>query len=204
MAERPPKPTDRPATPRFKKDRKAQSPGKPPVSPRRPDQHWRPQVSMLHERLVGRVIIAWGKLERAVQETIWHFLDLGIEDGRLLTARNDTEDNLIILRALGKRYLVGQASEDFTAVLDTMKARQEERNWIAHGTWGTLMPEREPVAMTLRAKIPNQTEVMSETFPEGRMREIVSDIENCIKTLDRLMAGLRALRDKQKQQAQQG
>jgi hypothetical protein len=58
--------------------------------------------------------------------------------------------------------------------------------------------------MNLRAKIPNQTELMSETFPEGRMREIVSDIENCIKTLDRLMAGLRALRDKQKQQAQQG
>jgi hypothetical protein len=147
--------------------------------------------------MIGRVMITWSKLEAAIQGVIWTFLALSLEDGRILTARNDVQANLIILRALAKRHLGEAAFNELTPVLDRIKARQEDRNFIAHGTWGTLMPGMLPVAMSVRTKAPDDSLIVSESFPSERMTEIVDGINGCLLALIALEDELLALRGKQ-------
>ena len=44
---------------------------------------------MAHERFVGRVVTEWAKLEALLNDLIWTMTGLKIEDGRLLTERQD-------------------------------------------------------------------------------------------------------------------
>jgi hypothetical protein len=54
----------------------------------------------------------------------------------------------------------------FLSIMHKIEDRQADRNFVVHGTWGTLLPENVPVALSLPPKaVPS--EVMSETFPPG-------------------------------------
>jgi hypothetical protein len=59
---------------------------KPPIREFRPDQHFTGEVLVDHYDTTGRVVIAWGKLEAALEDLIWHFLDLSDDDGRTIRA----------------------------------------------------------------------------------------------------------------------
>jgi hypothetical protein len=197
MTEKPPKPEDRPSSPRYKKPRKAAFSTKPPFITLEPGQHVEAHVSLLHQRLIGSVIVAWSKLESAIQDTIWHFLDLGIEHGRIVTCRNDVENNLIMLRLLGKRHLQSANQEDFSKILNVIKSLQEDRNFIAHGTWGTLTPLGIPVAMSLRKSADDPEKVLTESFPTTRMQTIIDRINGANKSLTDLMDVIVASRGRQ-------
>ena len=147
---RPSKPDDRPSSPRFK-DRKSKPRNQPPpYEPLRPGQTLTPNVSLTHQKLVGRVLVLWAKLESAINDTIWQILRLETQDGRALTAYNDAEQNLTILRSLAKRHLTDERYKTLKATLDAIKICQGERNMIAHGTWGTLNPDGVPIALYIR------------------------------------------------------
>jgi len=128
-------------------------------------------------------VIAWAKLESAMQDTLWNLLGLKIEDGRILTARMDALYLIDALRKLAPRQIDDQQRlGEFLDTLTKMDDRREDRNFIVHGSWGMFgNPQHpqlglEPIAMSLRQKVPDPTELLSETFPADRMYSIIRDI----------------------------
>jgi hypothetical protein len=134
-----------------------------------------PPVGLVQEKLIGRVVVQWSKVEAGLNELIWRMLQLTIEDGRILTSRMDAQTKIAMLRKLGPRYLDGGPLEDLQKALKLADNVRDDRNFIVHGTWGTLLPEGEPIALSIRAKA-EPGEIRSELFPYSRMRIIIRDI----------------------------
>ena len=174
------------------KTRNTPKPEKPPYKPMADHQSVVPNVDHQQQLFIGQVVITWSKLENAMQDTIWHFLNVPMSDGRIVTERMDAGTLLRILRALGKRHLENPLLDQFLSIMDKIEDRSEDRNFVVHGTWGTLLPDNVPVALSLRPKaLPG--EVMSETFPAHRMLEIVRDITTALDFLMKLMPVLKTL-----------
>jgi hypothetical protein len=148
---------------------------KPPITPLKPGQHFDPRITTRHEMLIGRVTVEWARLEAMMQDAIWNILNVPLADGRVLTARMDARTKLQWLRTFAKRHV---SDDDFKArseTLDLIELRQDDRNFITHGTWGTIQPDNVAVAMSLRQKSPPD-EILTESFPEWRMSDIITDI----------------------------
>jgi hypothetical protein len=60
---------------------------------------------MTHERLIGRIVVAWSKLEGAMEDLIWQLLGIGIEQGRVITSRLDAVTKIRMIRALAEPAL---------------------------------------------------------------------------------------------------
>lgn len=149
-----------------------------------------PIVSPDHLLQIGQVIVVWSKLENAMQDTIWHFLHLEMTDGKIVTERMGPETFLRILRAIGSRNLNEPVLHEFLSTMDKIEDRLEDRNIIAHATWGTLLPDNVPLGTSLRPKAA-PGEVMAETFPHERMLSIVREILEALDFLDKLMTQLK-------------
>ena len=176
------------------KTRRTPKPAKPPVQPLGSSAVTAiaPIVSVEQQTLIGQVIVASSKLENAMQDTVWHFLRIEMGDGRIITEQMPASTVLRILRALANRHLDEPLLHEFLVIMDKIEDAQEDRNFIAHGTWGTALPMQEPMAMSLRPKAEPGT-VMSETFPRGRMLAIVRQLSEALQFLVDLMARLETL-----------
>ena len=151
-------------------------PEKPPVQKLRPNQYQNPAISDEQTRRIGQVIVVWSKLEAAMEDTIWMFLNLDDEDGKVVTNRLSTEAKVQLLRGLGSRHISDKALLDkFKETMKYVNELKEPRNFIAHGVWGTLMPDDIPVALSLKPKS-DVGEVISETFSQERMEGISGGI----------------------------
>lgn len=110
---------------------------------------------------------------------------------RVITNELNVNLKITLLRSLAHAYL---SEEDFdeveTHLLYYIGIYQEDRNFIVHGSWGTLMPENVPVCTSLRPKSPTPGEVIAETFPEERMINLINGINEAITGLKLLMARL--------------
>ena len=102
-----------------------------------------------------------------------------------------------LLRSLIKTYIRGRLLEDMLEVIDFISGYKEDRNFIVHGSWGTLMPDNVPVCASLRAKGSPPGEVISETFPEERMVAIINGILEAKDNLRTLIELLVASQNKQ-------
>ena len=76
-------------------------PEKPPVQTLRPDQYHNPAISDEQTRRIGQVIVLWSKLEAAMEDTIWMFLNLDDEDGKVVTNRLSTDAKVQLLWRIG-------------------------------------------------------------------------------------------------------
>ncbi|MCH9054140.1 MAG: hypothetical protein IIA72_24385 [Proteobacteria bacterium] len=151
-------------------------PEKPPVQKLRPDQYHNPDISDEQTRRIGQVIVLWSKLEAAMEDTIWMLLNLDDEDGKVVTKRLSTDAKVQLLRGIGSRHISDKALLDkFNETLKYVDELKECRNFIAHGVWGTLMPDDIPVALSLKPKS-DVGEVISETFSQERMEGILKGI----------------------------
>jgi hypothetical protein len=180
------------------KGRKRPPRQKPPFISRRPEQYAVSEVPEEQQRLIGLVVLNWSKLEANIDDTIWQFLNLSIEDGRVITNRLNADLKITLLRSLAHAYL---PEEDFNEVearlLYYIGIYQEDRNFIVHGSWGTLMPDNVSVCTSLRPKSPTPGEVVAETFSEERMVNLINGINESITGLKILMARLNAAHEKQ-------
>jgi hypothetical protein len=167
---------------------------KPPINPVRPKM--KRGVPVSHERWIGRLILASGHAEAAMQDAIWNILNVPMEDGRILTARMNANTKLQWLRALAKRHLHGDLLEELTKSLDRLEVCMDDRNFVVHGAWGTRIAATwgdgdVPIALSLREKS-KPDEIIAETFPEDRMQQIVRDMTEAKDDLrawsDRLLA----------------
>ena len=156
-------------------------PEKPPVQKLRPDQIHNPDISDEQTRRIGQVIVLWSKLEAAMEDTIWMLLNLDEEEGRIVTKRLSTDAKIQLLRGIVSRRIPDKASLDkFNDMMKYVNELKDCRNFIAHGVWGTLMPDDIPVALSLKPKS-NVGEVISETFSQERMDGIFGGIQSMLQ-----------------------
>jgi hypothetical protein len=153
-------------------------PQKPPITPLKPGQYVSPGISARQEMLIGRLVVEWAKLEAMMQDAIWDILNVRFEDGRVLTARMDARTKLQWLRTFSNRHVSQDELTKFSEIIELIELKQDDRNFIVHGTWSTMRPENVPVVSSLRQKSPPD-EVLTESFPEWRMSEIIVDIKKC-------------------------
>jgi hypothetical protein len=151
-------------------------PEKPPIQPAREDDGFRTAVAMKHEKLIGRFVVAWSKLENAIDDLIWHLLDLPVEYGRVITTRLDATGKIRILKALGDLTYTESERSALNETIGKIELLKDDRNFIIHGTWGTSKLDNEPLALSLRPKS-DPSKIIGETFPEARMREILDATE---------------------------
>lgn len=177
------------------KRKKVPRPAKPPFKVFRESQSVLPSVGLIHEKLIGRVALEWSKLEAALDDSIWRMVGLPIEDGRVLTARMDAKTKCDVLRALAPRHLDAERLATILTALDNADILRDDRNFILHGGWGTLLPEAVPIAASLRAKS-TPGEISSETFPKDRMNNIILRLIGVRTALVKLMDELETSPDK--------
>jgi hypothetical protein len=132
-----------------------------------------------HYELIGVMIAQWSRMEGVIQELIWKFLNLSIEDGRIVTCQNDVSENLAILRELLKRRLgEGPMLAAFGIRLDRLTKLMEQRNLVAHGLWATAMPENVPGVLSLRRKPPDLGLIAFERFSTDYLRNLIKAIDD--------------------------
>jgi hypothetical protein len=152
-------------------------------------------ISVEHQQLLAQVIIEWSKFEAALHDFIWGTLNLAEDDGRILTKSVGAKMLIPMARALGFRHALYDDLCDLEDALDLADGRREDRDFIAHGLWSTLMPDNLPMAMSMKPSAPEGV-VTSETFPEGRMKLIASDTKKARATIIRIGFALAASRGK--------
>ena len=136
-------------------------------------------VPMIHERLLGRLVVEWAKMEQAMDDLIWQFLDLPNEFGRILTSRMDASSKSQMIRQLSQLsfghstsdYMVWSYIDDLLKRLEILK---EARNLAVHGTWARNHPDLTPMAFSLRIKDTPST-IVAEHFSERRMRDLIEE-----------------------------
>jgi hypothetical protein len=113
-----------------------------------------------------------------------------LAEGRVVTARLDVTYLANMLRGLGPIHLDAQSAERFSGLLNEIVDLYADRNMIAHGKWGTILPEKLPAAASLRERdgtVP-ASNVIVETFPDFRMITILQNIviasNRLIKVMD--------------------
>ena len=154
-------------------------PQKPPIIPADPGLVAHPEITLSQERLIGRFVVEWAKLELSMDDLIWNFLDLPFEHGRIMTKNLDATSKITRLRDLNET-IIDKSSTEYIVycylkeVLDIIDIIRESRNLIVHGTWGLSHPHRIPIALSLRTKDTPST-VVSETFPAERMRILIHE-----------------------------
>jgi hypothetical protein len=155
-------------------------PPKPPIQPYR-GQKVTPDISMSHERLIGRVVSAWAKLETVMQQLVWTLTGLSFEDGRTLTGRQGPDWLIAVLRSLAERYISDEGNPSqrhkLLDILDIVDQRRVDRNDVVHGSWGRM--DGAHIVGSLRSKTPDLSNVTTETFNAARLRAIVDDINRC-------------------------
>jgi hypothetical protein len=169
---------------------------KPPIQPRRPDQWANSDVSLEQQQLIGLLVLNWSKLETDIDGAIWAFLDLEIDKGRVITTKLNTDVKVDLLRALINTYCAEEVLDAFLGVMDFIGGYKEDRNFVVHGSWGTLTPENTPVCGSIRAKSPKPDEVVFETFPRERMLAIINGILEAKENLRTLMDMIEGSRKK--------
>lgn len=146
---------------------------KEPPTDLRPGQTFVPHVSLIQEKLIGRVVVEFSRLDHVLSQMIWHLLKLQMADGRLITTRMDVPAKIALLEILVPRYFDTVKQRAVLAALNFAELIRDDRNFIVHGLWGTLLPDDIPMVASIRPKTDPGT-VISEAFPQKRLREIIS------------------------------
>jgi len=133
-------------------------------------------VGLIQEKLIGRFVVRWAKLEARMGDGIAKLLNLEFKYARLITSRMDAVNLIKLLREAGEVRLPIAEFHKLSALCDRIDIRREERNLIVHGSWGRQIAGNIPHVMSLRLKGGGPEEIISEEFPHRRMQRIISDI----------------------------
>ena len=150
-----------------------------PIQKIRPDQVATPRVGIGQERLIGRAIIEWARLEASLHDLIWTIEGKGLAEGR-----GETEKHLVG-RLLKEFRKIGSGSTEtpsevrmaVLAVAGAVKTLSEDRNLIVHGTWGEL--DGVPSVGSLRLETIDRNDVTFESFPPDRLRDFIRGVTDC-------------------------
>lgn len=156
---------------------KTPRPQRPPIQPPNPLDQAEPTIGLIQEKLIGRAVVEWAKLEACMGGAIHSLLGIEFMYGRIVTSRLDATNLIKMLREVGALKLEESDFHKLGVLCDKIDIRREDRNLIVHGSWGRNKGSNIPMALSLRIK-GGPNEVVSETFPDTRMKEIIADIQS--------------------------
>jgi hypothetical protein len=165
---------------------KTPRPQKSPILPSSPNDVPDPTIGLVQEKLIGRVVVEWAKLEGCMVDSILELSGLEFEVGRIFTSRMDATALIRTLREIGQLKLLEHDFHALAQICDKIDIKRDDRNLIVHGTWGRTVGQNTAFAISLRVKS-KPSEVVSETFPHIRMKEIISEIQSLKWDLIRLL-----------------
>jgi len=158
------------------KSPKTPRPKKGPIIPAQEGQYFDGTVGMRHERLIGRVVIAWGKVENALEDFIWQLLGLKIEIGRIITGRLDAVSKIRWIRQLSEITIREEKLHLLSRLLDDIDILREDRNLIMHASWGRDGDDV-AIALSLKQTPLKPDEVVSEPFSDRRLWALSHNID---------------------------
>jgi hypothetical protein len=182
---------------------KTPRPNKGPILPPQENERVELSIGRAHEKLIGRIVVGWSRVDGILEDCIWELLNVKIEVGRVITARLDASSKIKMIRALSPVILTEAQLHKIVPIIDRVDILREVRNQIIHGLWG----RNEwgiPFAISLRTKPLERDQVVSEPFPDTRLQEILAEIQNSILALTSLMRELRSSRDRLPRQHPEG
>jgi hypothetical protein len=140
-----------------------------------------PRVGIGQERLIGRAVIIWARLEASLHDLIWTVQGKGLAEGREETEKHMVGCLLKELRKIGSGSSTETVSTEIRmavlVVAGAVKALSEDRNLIVHGTWGEL--DGVPTVGSLQLETIDRNEVTFESFPPDRLRDFIRDVTAC-------------------------
>ena len=154
---------------------------KPPIQKIRPQQIPTPRVGIGQERLIGRAVVMWARLEANLHDLIWTIQGKGLAEGREETEKHLIGRLLKELRKIGSGPSTETAPTEIRlavlAVAGAVKTLTDDRNLIVHGTWGEF--DGVPTVGSLQLETIDRNEVTFESFPPDRLRDFIRDVTTC-------------------------
>lgn len=166
---------------------KTPRPPKPPIKGNISDEDVDGHVGLIQEKLIGRFVVSWAKLEARMGDAIAMLLGLEFKYGRIITSRLDATGLIKVLREVGELRLPENDFHRLSLLCDKIDIRREDRNLIVHGSWGRILKGNIPHVMSLKLKGGEPDEIISEGFPHKRMQELIHDIRSLHRTLQDLL-----------------
>jgi hypothetical protein len=160
----------------------AKRPEKPPIQPHNPNHVMRTTITLGQERLIGRLIVAWSKLEAAMEDYIWALLGVEIDYGRVVTAKLDASSRIQMIASLALLEYPKEKSDEVKELMSQIDILRDDRNFVMHGSWGMLdvwsgqLAQTVPVALSVRIKH-DPLLVVGESFPETRMHALIRQMD---------------------------
>lgn len=154
---------------------KTPRPQKPPIQPPRQDEKLEGNISLVREKLIGRLVINWSLLESSLNNLVWDFLNLDVSRGRVMTSRMDVRNLVSTIRDLGA--ICAEESDFFklSPILDEIDILREQRNLVVHGIWA-VTKRGETVSMSLKTKPLEPDQLVAESFSTARLKGIIEKI----------------------------
>ena len=167
-----------------------------PIQKIRPEQLPAPHVGIGQERLIGRAVVIWARLEANLHDLIWTIQGKGLAEGREETEKHLIGRLLKELRKIGSGSSTETVSTEIRlavlAVAAAVKTLSEDRNLIVHGTWGEL--DGVPTVGSLQLETIDRNEVTFESFPPDRLRDFIRDVTACRDQVTAIVAQLESSR----------
>jgi hypothetical protein len=99
---------------------------------------------------IGRVVVEWARLERAVEQVIWGILDLKNDEfGTALTKQIPHLVHLHILVSLADQLLTPKGRDALQKLVNSITKLRPDRNLLVHGSW---LPWTQPKILKIQAK----------------------------------------------------
>jgi hypothetical protein len=150
-----------------------------PIQKIRPEQVATQRVGSTQERLIGRAVVMWARLEASLHDLIWTIQGKGLAEGREETEKHLLSRLLKELRKIGSGPSTASSEirKAVLAVADSVEALSEDRNLIVHGTWCEL--DGVPTVGSLRLETIDRNDVTFESFPPDRLHDFIRDAAAC-------------------------
>jgi len=161
---------------------------------------------MAQLRRIGAIVVAWGKLESAINDLIWTINGKDLAKGRFDTQDLDITKLLSALQKAVSTNLPGQSLQNerkaITDIIGYIGEAKSERNAVIHGTWGEL--NGTPVVGSLRFETTSKEFVTFEDYSPQRMLAIEQIALDATKNCYAIIYRLEALRKKPASQLRTG
>jgi hypothetical protein len=132
-------------------------------------------ISPRQEKLIGKTVVIWSFLENQMSELIWALLGINVQKGRTVTTSMGAVSKIKMIRELAKPLLPEERFNFLTVTLDYIDIFREDRNNIVHGT-RVNDQNLIPVILSIRQKPLAADEIVSEAYPEIRMKALIQNI----------------------------
>jgi len=163
-----------------------------------------PNVKLSTLRRIGAVVVAWGRLENAINDLIWTIDGKTISNGRFDTQELDISKLLSALQRSVSTKMPGQSLQNerkaITNLITIINEFKTYRNRVVHGTWAEL--NNIPVVGSLRFETTHNDFVTFESYDHDRLRVIEQVARDGTSTVGMFISRIESLRETLFQQQQ--